>query len=87
MSHEGETLTCSKLSKQQKLSPSFLPVLGDHCFVPTAKQRLGCDCLMPHVELTVFGLSLPLLFLPPNSMQGQCGFFHPRTPVPCCCEQ
>lgn len=87
MSHEGETLTCSKLSKQLKLSPCFLPVLGDHCSVPTEKQRWGCDCLMPHVELTVFGLSLPLLFLSPTYMQGQHGFFHPRTPVPCCSEQ
>lgn len=87
LSHEGEILTCSKLSKQLKLSPSFVPLLGDHCFVPTAKQRWDCDCSMPHVELTVFGLSLPLLFLSPNSMQGQHGFLHPGTPVPCCCEQ
>lgn len=86
MSHEAETLTYSKLNKQLKLK-SFLPVLGDHCFVPTAKQRWGCECLMLHVELTVFGLSLPLLFLFPNSTQGQRVYFYPRTPVPRCFEQ
>lgn len=68
MSHEGGTLTRSKLSKQLKLSPCFLPVLGDRCLVPTAMQRGGCASLRPDVQLTVFGLSLPLLF--PNSVQG-----------------
>lgn len=75
VSHEGGTLTHSKLSKRLTLSPSFLPVLGDRCLVPTAMQRGDCACLRPDVELTVFGLSLPLLF--PNSMLSQCGFATP----------